>query len=246
MISAFPTARSAVLLINSLWYRSHTCISIRSSINKGVPEVLCYPETYQALHFWMPGLLLNLYSELSFTASLYKGQVSNPRISWVKQPSECCTSSLAILYQTFGILFSKFIFNLQNFIIKSLEFPGWVTDFVLQRCCHAAALCCFTSMHSPPSFPGIRVEQERWRGLMLHNCDRSSWLRSSTDNLERNTFQIFKLDECKLWHDYLKTKPIEHEIFRAPELPELVLLLWHGLPELKGLFWRLWGSSGSN
>lgn len=192
VISAFPTARSAVLLINSLWYRSHTCIWICSSINKGVPEVLCYPETYQALHVWMPGLLLNLYSELSFTASLYKGQVSNPRISWVKQPSGCCTSSLAIYFiKLLEFYFPNLFLTFRIFIIKSLEFPGWVTDFVLQRCCHAAALCCFTSTHSPPSFPGICVEQERWRGLMLHNCDRSSWLSSSTDNLVMNTFQIF-------------------------------------------------------
>lgn len=139
VISAFPTARSAVLLINSLWYRSHTCIWICSSINKGVPEVLCYPETYQALHVWMPGLLLNLYSELSFTASLYKGQVSNPRISWVKQPSGCCTSSLAILYQTFGILFSKFIFNFQNFYYQ-ISGISWMsnrfrTPKMLSCCC---------------------------------------------------------------------------------------------------------------
>lgn len=131
-------------------------------------------------------------SELSFTASLYKGQVSNPRISWVKQPSGCCTSSLAIYFiKLLEFYFPNLFLTFRIFIIKSLEFPGWVTDFVLQRCCHAAALCCFTSTHSPPSFPGICVEQERWRGLMLHNCDRSSWLSSSTDNLVMNTFQIF-------------------------------------------------------
>lgn len=78
-------------------------------------------------------------SELSFTASLYKGQVSNPRISWVKQPSGCCTSSLAILYQTFGILFSKFIFNFQNFYYQ-ISGISWMsnrfrTPKMLSCCC---------------------------------------------------------------------------------------------------------------
>lgn len=81
--------------------------------------------------------------------------------------------------------------ELEPIIIQSPVFLEWATDLIFKKCCHATSFCCFIPTNSPPSLPGFCREQKRWGDIILHNCDLSSWLNSSPDCLEGNTFQIF-------------------------------------------------------